>query len=154
VAAAGVAALVDVQGEGLFERLWERHDAVFAAFAVLDADPAAVQVDVVEADGDELGDAGAGVEQGLDKHDVGAAAGVPDGVVPAADLGFCRDVGQRLGGVSYLDAEFGAEVTEDVFEVAVVGSLVSQGFGELAGLVSGRCPLRWAACLVRCRSAR
>lgn len=39
--------------------------AVFAAFAVGDADAARVEVDLVEADRDEFGDAHAGVEQGF-----------------------------------------------------------------------------------------
>ena len=43
----------------------EGHVAVFAAFAVGDADAARVEVDLVEADRDEFGDAHAGVEQGF-----------------------------------------------------------------------------------------
>ena len=58
VGTAGVAALIDVEGEGLFERRREGDDPILAAFAVLDADAAVVEVDVVEADGDQLGDAG------------------------------------------------------------------------------------------------
>ncbi len=54
--AAGVAALVDVEGEGFFERRRERDHAVLAAFAGFDADTTLVEVDVVEADGDELAD--------------------------------------------------------------------------------------------------
>ena len=87
----------DVQGEGLAEGLRERHDAVLSALAVGDADAVGVEVDVVDADGDEFGDPDPGVEQGLDQHHVAAAAGLPDGLVVAADLVLAGHVGQRLG---------------------------------------------------------
>jgi hypothetical protein len=70
VVAAGAPAGLDVQREGLFEGGGEGDGAVLAAFAVGDADAAAVEGDVVEADGDEFGDADPGVEQGLDEDDV------------------------------------------------------------------------------------
>ena len=53
----------------------ERDDAVLAAHAPGDADPAGVEVDVGEPDPDELGDPDPGVEQGLDQDDVSGAAG-------------------------------------------------------------------------------
>ena len=80
---------------------------------------------------------GAGVEQGLDEHDVGTAASLPDGLVPAAELVFGGDVGQLLGGALHLDVEFGSEVAEDVFEVGVVGPLGPEVLGELAGFLPG-----------------
>jgi hypothetical protein len=66
----------DVQGEGFSEGVREGHDAIFAALAVGDPDAGGVQVDVVEADGDEFGAPDSGVEQGLDQHYVAAAPGL------------------------------------------------------------------------------
>src|SRR5674536_219406 len=66
----GLAAVADVQRERLGEGLRKRYDAVLVAFALADLDAAGVQDDVLEADRDEFGDADAGVEQGLDQHDV------------------------------------------------------------------------------------
>src|SRR5215207_8228512 len=74
--------LVDVEREGLLEPRGERDHPVLASLAVDDADAAGVEVHIIDADGDEFTDAGAGVEQGLDQHDVGAATGSPDGLVP------------------------------------------------------------------------
>lgn len=56
VRAAALVPVGDVQGEGFAEGLWEWDDAVFAALAAGDPDPGGVEVDVVEADGDEFGD--------------------------------------------------------------------------------------------------
>ena len=75
-------------------REWD--DAVFAALALGDPDAAGVEVDVGDADPDELGDPDPGVEQGLDQDDVAGAAGFPDGVVERADPGFGAHVGQLL----------------------------------------------------------
>ena len=65
--AAGLVPSAHVQGKGFAEGVRERDDPVFAALAVGDADPTGVQVDVIDADGDKLGDADAGVEQCLDQ---------------------------------------------------------------------------------------
>ena len=54
--AAGLAARVDVQGEGLGEGGRERDGPVLAALAVGDADATGVEVDFDEADRDQLGD--------------------------------------------------------------------------------------------------
>jgi len=51
-----------MDGERLFERVGERHDAIFASLARRDADLTAVEIDVGEADGDQLTDADASVE--------------------------------------------------------------------------------------------
>ena len=45
---------VDVQREGFLEACGERDGSIFAAFALGHADPARVEVDVGEADRDEL----------------------------------------------------------------------------------------------------
>jgi len=105
VGAAGLVPIGDVQGQGLAEGLRERRDPVFAALAVGDADPAGVQVDVIDADGDKLGHADAGVEQCLDQDHVAAAPGLPDGLVVAADLVLAGHVGQRLGLALHVDVE-------------------------------------------------
>lgn len=63
-----------VQGKGLLERGGEGRVSVFAAFALGDADPAGVQVGVLDADLHQLGDPHAGVEKGLDEDDVVGAA--------------------------------------------------------------------------------
>ncbi|MFZ0117991.1 MAG: hypothetical protein WA731_22720 [Pseudonocardiaceae bacterium] len=102
-----------MQGEGLFERSGEGDVAVFAAFALGDADAAGVEVDVVDADLGEFGDADAGVEQGLDEHDVAGAPRGPHGLVVAADLVLAGHVGKLGGGGGDLDVEFVAEVPED-----------------------------------------
>lgn len=125
------------RARGLFEGGGEGDVAVLGALALGDADPAGVEVDVAEADADEFGDPDAGVEQGFDEHDVAAAAGGPDGLVIAADLVFGGDVGQCLGRLGDLDAEFGAQVPEDLYEVGVVGPFAAQVPGELAGLAPG-----------------
>src|SRR6266480_5818334 len=77
-----------MQRQCLLERRRKGHHPVLASLALGDPDPAGVEVDVVEADGDELGDADAGVEQGLDEHDVAAPTLLPHRLVVAADLEF------------------------------------------------------------------
>ncbi|MDR8413625.1 hypothetical protein MTP10_33430 [Nonomuraea sp. 3-1Str] len=134
-----------MQGEGLFEVRGEGDGAILSGFALGDADAAGVQVDVADADLHQFGDADAGVEQGLDEHDVAGTACGPHGGVVAADLGLGGDVGQLLGLVLHLDAEFGAWVPEDLLEVGVVGPFLAQVFGQLAGLALGGGPGRVAA---------
>jgi hypothetical protein len=129
-----------VQRQRLLERRRERHHPVLAPLALGDADPAGIEVDVVEPDGDELGDAHAGIEQGLDEHDV-APTLLPHRLVVAADLGLGGDIGQALGFALDLHVQFGAEVTEDLLQVDVVGSLPPEMLGELAGLLPGWCAL-------------
>ena len=92
---AGAALGLHVQGEGFLECGREWHDAVLAALALGDPDAAGVEVDVGDADPDELGDPDPGVEQGLDEHDVVGPASFPDGVIEGADLGF-GEGGRRL----------------------------------------------------------
>jgi len=116
---------VHVQGEGLGEGGRERDEAILAAFAEVDPDAVGVEVDVVQAQCDELGDPDPGVEQRLDQHDVAGAAGLPHRLVVAADLVLSGDVGQRFGLPGDLDVELGAQVPEDVFEVGVVGPLAA-----------------------------
>ena len=65
VVAAGLAARVDVQGEGLGEGGRERDGPVLAALAVGDADATGVEVDLDEADRDQLGDPDPGVESSV-----------------------------------------------------------------------------------------
>jgi hypothetical protein len=129
-----------VQGEGFLERGGEGDVAVFAAFAVGDANAAGVQVDLADPDRDELGDADPGVEQDLDQHDVPAPPRGPHRLVIAADLGLGGRMGQlgRAGGD--LDAKLVAQVAEHLFEVGVVGAFSAEVLRELAGLTFGRSP--------------
>ena len=140
-----------MQGEGFPERGGERDLPVLAALAVGDADPAGVQVGVGQADRDELGDPDAGVEQGLDEHDVAAAAGGPHRLVVAADLRLGGHVRQFLRGGGHLDAELVAQVPEHLFEVGVVRAFTAQVPGELAGFAPGRGALCRAAVLTHRR---
>jgi hypothetical protein len=101
----------------------EGDDAVLAALATGDADAAGVEVDVVDADRDQLGDPDPGVEQRLDQHDVATAASLPDRPVVAADLFLGGHVGQCLRLPGNLDVELGAQRPEDGLEVGIVRSL-------------------------------
>src|SRR5437773_3615890 len=132
-----------MQRQRLLERRREGHDSVLAPVALGDADPAGVEIDVVEADGDKLGDADAGIEQGLDEHHVAAPTLLPHRLVVAADLGLGRHIGKALGLPLDLHVQLGAEVTEDPLQVDVIGSLASKLLGELAGLLPGRRALCW-----------
>lgn len=125
------------RGEGFLEGSRERDDAVFTALALGDPDAAGVEVDVGNPDPYQLVDPDPGVQQGLDQYDVAGPAGFPDGVVERADLGFGRHVGQLLGRAGDLDAQFLAQVPEQLLEVGVVGPLAAQVPGELAGLCAG-----------------
>jgi len=90
-----------------------KNRAVLAALSLGDADAASAEVDLVEADGDEFGDAHADVEQGLDEDDVAAPALFPHRLVVTADLLLGGHVGQALD----LDTELGPQVAEDLLQV-------------------------------------
>jgi hypothetical protein len=47
---------------------------------------AAIEVDVIQSDSHQLADAYAGVQQGLDEHEVGELARFPNRLVVATDL--------------------------------------------------------------------
>ncbi len=64
--------------------------------ALGESDAAGVQVDVVDADAEQLGDPDSGEQQGLDEEDVLAFGGRSTHLVVAADLGLSRDVGEAL----------------------------------------------------------
>ena len=72
-----------VQRQGLVERRRERHDPILAAFALVDADLAAIEVHIVQPDRNQLADARAGVQEGLDEHEVAELPRLPHGLVVA-----------------------------------------------------------------------
>ena len=129
-----------VQRQRLIERRREGDDTVLVALASGDADLAAVEIDLAEADVDQFAHADAGVEQGLYQDDVAHVPGLPDRPVVATDGLLAGHVREPLRRAGHLDLQLGAQRPEHALEVGVVRPLAAQCRRQLTGLPLRRRP--------------
>src|SRR6266702_4299668 len=141
VAGPSLMQLIVMQRKSLLERRRERYDAILATFALIDADLAPVEVHVDELDGYQLADAHSCVEQRLDQHQVARLSRSPDRLVIPADHFFAGYVREPFGCPRHDDSELNAELTKDLFQIGIVGPLLTKIRHQLTGFALGRCAL-------------